>query len=185
MAKKIIIYTFIYLLFSTTGCGYFEYSVYTNNSTSGQLEENWNGLNIEIFLSCSRHSYFSWPTLTRKEICKEPYTLVLEVFDDKEATYSYLLINSAEIKYSSGENIILKGENETATKVKFNDSSTGQFISYKFKKLLEKPSEEDQTITVKAVLTLMPSNETKVFSDTFYAKTKINKLNFFEMLEGV
>ncbi len=154
-----------------------------NNSGSRVQDTQWGNLEVEFSLICNRE--ISLSLFSRKEICKEPYKLLLDISGDKKIEYSHILVNFAEVIYSSGEKTVLKDDNGQPLKCFFKEYYDSNTVFYYFKSQISKKHTDGEKITVRLSITLMPDNITKVFNGSFQGKTFKNSSSVLELIEGV
>lgn len=178
--KKINVFFFIFLVFLWTGCmRSYDLRFY---STNGSLYKKWGDYSIKISLDSYCESHRNFLILSKKKICKEPYVLRLDMWRENDFdTNKYVLINFAEVVYSSGEKIILKN-NHRPRKILFKDK---KHIRYIFETPLLQKHKKGQKLNCKISLTLMPENNSKIFHDSLYGDRKKYSVGFWEQIQGI
>lgn len=157
---------------------------YAANSQTGSIQEKWNGINVEIFIDDHCEDHLNRLILSKKTICGKPYKLYIELHSKVDSSYSYVLVNFAEVVYSTGEKITIQDHSRAPLKLYFKQYSNARSISYDFDKKLTQEHKDGQELTVRLSLTLMPNNKTKIFRGTFHGVSTKYRVGLKEQLDG-
>ena len=168
----------------------FNTAVFVHKEYIGDTERvDFNDLNIDIAIipDCERHLKFL-PFLSIKYICNEPYTLRLDI-RGRNVNFTSLLIESAQIRYSSGKTVTIKQDDGHPLKLFFKEHpfwENGKLVRgivikqifYRFEELIREKHSDGETLKVAISFTVMPAKKTFLIEQGFIGKTSKESAGF-------
>ena len=193
-----IVLLFVAIIFQTSCMNFFEWHDYVQED---ERSYGWND-DLEVHLSLTRslsesckssHGYCF--ILCTKEVCREPYELVLKV-SGVNVLYTNIAVNFANIQYDDGEKITIKENDGKPLILDFQDYAYWEnggpvkgkktnTVFHHFAKKIYKKHQEGQKFSAIISLTLIPGGETKEFNGSFVGVVNKDKATLFEMIEGI